>query len=89
MNPIGNFFIANTFSVFFVYGLAYFVMGLVITTEARRAKDSSFAMSLWPLAIFGFLHSLVEWNDMLLLVPPSVSSISGSPLLQGTKVILL
>ncbi|MDQ7842339.1 MAG: sensor histidine kinase [Armatimonadota bacterium] len=55
--------------VFFVYGLAFFAMGLAIALEARRTTELRLAASLKYLAGFGLLHGVVEWIDMWLLLP--------------------
>ena len=55
--------------VFFVYGLAFFAMGLAIALEARRTTELRLAQSLKYLAAFGLLHGFVEWIDMWLLLP--------------------
>ena len=43
----------NIVLVFFVYGLAFFSMGLAMMLEAQRAPKLAEARVLWPLAIFG------------------------------------
>jgi signal transduction histidine kinase/CheY-like chemotaxis protein/HPt (histidine-containing phosphotransfer) domain-containing protein len=50
--------------VFFVYGLAFFSLGLAASIQ--RAEDSAFRLGdcLWSLAAFGFLHGMSEWADM-------------------------
>ena len=64
--------------VFFIYGLAFFAMGLAIALEARRSTELRLAQSLKYLAAFGLLHAAVEWIDMWLLLPwpldPAVAS---------------
>lgn len=55
--------------VFFVYGLAFFAMGLAFALEARRTTELRLARSLKYLAAFGLLHATVEWIDMWLLLP--------------------
>jgi len=57
--------------VFFFYGLAFFTMGLAVALESRRASALAFGHHLHWLAAFGFLHSLVEWADMFLLIYPT------------------
>jgi len=54
--------------VFFVYGLAWFVMGLTVALESRRATALPLASSLKYLAAFGILYSAVPWLDMGLLI---------------------
>lgn len=47
--------------VYFIYGLAFFSLGLVVLIESRRASDPRLRRALRPLAGFGFLHALHEW----------------------------
>ena len=54
--------------VFFIYGLAFFVMGFAVALEARRASGFVLAASLKYLVAFALLQSLVEWTDMFLLI---------------------
>lgn len=58
----------NLVVVFFVYGLAFFVMGLAMMFEARRSPLLAEASVLTPLAVFGFVHGAHEWFDMSLIV---------------------
>ncbi len=50
--------------VFFVYGLAFFCLGLAASIQ--HTEDSAFRLRdcLWSLAAFGFLHGMSEWADM-------------------------
>ena len=54
--------------VFFIYGLAFFSMGLVMSLEAGRYPSLGDARILLPLAFFGFIHGIHEWLEMGLLV---------------------
>jgi signal transduction histidine kinase len=58
----------NIVLVFFVYGLAFFSMGLAMMLEAQRAPKLAEARVLWPLAIFGFVHGAHEWLEMGVLI---------------------
>ncbi|TAK36247.1 MAG: HAMP domain-containing histidine kinase [Chloroflexota bacterium] len=89
MDALANFFASNMILVFFIYGLAWFAMGLATALETRLARGPGLAGSLTYLALFGFVHAFVEWGDMLLLVPPEVSAISASPFLKPIKMLLL
>jgi len=66
--------------VFFVYGLAFFAMGLAIALEARRTTELRLASSLKYLAAFGLLHAAVEWIDMWLLLPWPLAAATASAL---------
>jgi PAS domain S-box-containing protein len=57
-------------TVYFIYGLAFFCLGLAVALEARRASDLRFGRQLPWLAAFGLVHALVEWSDMLMLTSP-------------------
>ncbi len=54
--------------VYFIYGLAFFSMGLAILLELRRAPMLGGAHVLGPLAFFGFVHGSHEWLEVGLMV---------------------
>ncbi|MCP4164469.1 MAG: hypothetical protein GY759_01085 [Chloroflexi bacterium] len=52
--------------VYFVYGLAFFSLGLaLVTTCRRRSIPFRFLSAIVPLAAFGLLHATHEWIEML------------------------
>jgi signal transduction histidine kinase len=66
--------------VFFVYGLAFFAMGLAIALEARRKTELQLVWVLKYLAAYGLLHAAVEWLDMWLLLPGSTGGVAPAVL---------
>ena len=55
----------STFAfVYFVYGLAFFCMGIVVLVERDRGSDKRLRHALRPLAAFGILHGIHEWLEM-------------------------
>jgi signal transduction histidine kinase len=50
--------------VYFLYGLAFFSMGLLVIMEGNRASDLRLRKALRPLAGFGIVHGLHEWVEM-------------------------
>lgn len=64
MGAISEFFTHNIVYVYFLYGLAFFALGLVVLLESGRASEFRFARALLPLALFGFVHSGHEWFEM-------------------------
>lgn len=50
--------------IFFIYGLAFFSMGLAITFESRRTPLLAENRVLRPLALFGLVHGMHEWLEM-------------------------
>jgi len=58
----------TTIIVFFIYGLAFFSMGLAIAMETgRRSPLLAEARVLRPLAVFGLLHGIHEWMEIFIL----------------------
>ncbi len=53
--------------IYFVYGLAFFSMGLLMLMEAGRAPLLAEARTLRPLAAFGISHGLHEWLELFIL----------------------
>lgn len=51
----------NSFLVFFIYGLSFFLMGFGIALQARRSSTFRLGWYLWMLAGFGLLHGVSEW----------------------------
>lgn len=54
-------------AVYFVYGLAFFSLGLAALLETRRASELPLGRQLRWLAAFGLTHAAVEWLDMFLM----------------------
>jgi len=53
--------------IFFIYGLAFFSMGLALSLETMRSPMLADRRVLRPLAVFGLLHGAHEWIEILLL----------------------
>jgi signal transduction histidine kinase len=54
--------------VYFIYGLAFFSMGLLVAVEGGRASDVRLRRALPPLAGFGMVHAAHEWLEMYVLM---------------------
>ncbi len=50
--------------IYFVYGLAFFSMGLLVAMEGGRSPDDRVRKALRPLAGFGLVHAVHEWSEM-------------------------
>jgi signal transduction histidine kinase/DNA-binding response OmpR family regulator len=70
--------------VFFVYGLAFFSLGLAASLQ--HTEDSTFGLRdcLWALAVFGFLHGMSEWADMFSALGDAYWTPLGSVIIQIT-----
>lgn len=51
--------------IFFIYGLAFYSLGLALFVESGRSSELGLARSMRLLAAFGLLHGIHEWIDML------------------------
>jgi signal transduction histidine kinase len=59
--------------VYFIYGLAFFSMGLLVIVEGGRASDLRLRRALPPLAGFGLVHAAHEWMEMYVLMGHPIS----------------
>jgi len=57
----------NYLLMFFIYGLAFFSMGLAMALEAGRSPDVEEATLLKPLAMFGILNAISQWMEIVIL----------------------
>ena len=57
----------TTIAVYFIYGLTFFSMGLAIALEVGRTPSLGEARVLRPLSVFGMVHGLHEWYELILL----------------------
>jgi len=53
--------------IFFIYGLAFFSMGVALSLETMRTPRLAERRVLRPLAVFGLLHGMHEWIEILLM----------------------
>jgi signal transduction histidine kinase len=74
--------------IYFIYGLAFFSMGLLVAVEGGRASDVRLRRALPPLAGFGIVHAAHEWMEMYVLMGHPVSSLEVTIML-GVQVATL
>jgi diguanylate cyclase (GGDEF)-like protein len=55
--------------LYFVYGLSFFTLGVVILFYPRRESEFPIAGSLWLVAWFAIIHGIQEWSEMVSLLP--------------------
>ena len=54
-------------TIFFFYGLAFIVMGVVIFTMPKRNDFLNLSGDLWLVGLFAVIHGLNEWVDLFIL----------------------
>ncbi|MBI3153666.1 MAG: hypothetical protein HYZ21_16155 [Chloroflexi bacterium] len=89
MNFLTAFFEINQAIIFFAYGLAFFIMGLVVALQSRQSSRLELARSLNWLAGFGILHGLNEWGDLFIPIQATYLSTPFVNLLYVIQLILL
>lgn len=63
---MAEFFQINRSIVYFVYGGAFFALGLAVAIRSRKHSELGGARHLWLLAAFGFLHGVYEWGSVFI-----------------------
>jgi signal transduction histidine kinase len=71
--------------LYFVYGLVFFVMGLVTGLQSRRRSRLELARALPWLAGFGLAHGLVEWG--YIFIPLQAQHLYGESSLSGFSLL--
>ena len=54
--------------IWFIYGLAFFALGLVIVVYPKKHSMFKLANHIWLIAGFGLLHGINEWLDMFIAI---------------------
>ena len=50
--------------VFFIYGLSFILLGIVVVTRAKEESRLELAHFIWLLAAFAFIHGVLEWMGL-------------------------
>ena len=79
--------------IWFIYGLAFFTLGLAIIVYPKRGSAFKLANYIWLIAGFGILHGINEWLDMFINLgepfPPNVLKVIRMATLVGSFLFLL
>jgi len=62
------------FIVYFMYGLAFFGMGIAMGLESGRLPALAEARALRPLSAFGLIHGTHEWMESYILLAHSLGT---------------
>ena len=62
--------------VFFIYGLAFFLLGFAILLYPRKNSEFRLADHLYLIAGFGIIHGINEWLDLFILISSSSDTIT-------------
>jgi signal transduction histidine kinase len=64
MHYFASFFERNIVLIYFLYGLAFYSLGLAVLLESQKATQMPFVRALRPLTAFSFMHGVHEWGEM-------------------------
>ncbi len=56
------------FPLYLFYGMAFFAMGVSITSRDTRASNLDIARCLWLFSLFAYTHALLEWFSLFLIL---------------------
>ena len=74
--------------IYFLYGLAFFSMGLLVALEGGRSTDERLRKALRPLMGFGLVHGIHEWLAMFDRILAQLGHVSH-PWLAGVELAML
>lgn len=73
--------------IYGLYGLAFFVTGVVVALESGRNSQLALTHALRFLAAFGLMHGAHEWIEMFLLMTPDTGT--TPQVLEAISILLL
>ncbi len=79
MSDLTAFLQSNLIFIYFVYGLAHFVMGLAVALETARTSQLRFSRALPFLAAFGITHGVNEWIEMFSMIAEQIPTVAQEP----------
>jgi signal transduction histidine kinase len=75
--------------ILFVYGLAFFIIGMATFFQSRRHYRGELITSLRWLAVFGLMHAFFEWGDLFIPIQKFFHPESAINILRAIQLILL
>ena len=79
MPELTAFLQANIILIYFVYGLAHFVIGIAVALESGRTTQLQLSRALPFLALFGITHGINEWIEMFSLIAGQIPTLLQEP----------
>jgi signal transduction histidine kinase len=80
-------------AIYFIYGLAFFVLAIVVFAAGRKAGFLDISREIWLIGMFGLVHGLNEWVDLLILIgrpfDTRLLDVAGSVLLPASFFCLI
>lgn len=61
--------------VLFIYGLSFFVLGVLVLFVRTKESEIFFAKKIWLLGVFALFHAFVEWVFLYMYIFPEFETI--------------
>lgn len=74
------------FPIYLFYGMAFFAIGVAITSRDTRASDLEISRSLWLFALFAYTHAFLEWFALYIILHSTAFSEDALPHLNMIKL---
>ena len=74
------------FPIYLFYGMAFFAIGVAITSRDTRASNLKISRTLWLFALFAYTHAFLEWFALYLILLSSEFSEAVLPYLNNIKL---
>ncbi len=78
-----------SFLIYLFYGMAFFAIGVSITSSDTRASNLKIARSLWLFALFAYSHAFHEWFELYQYLHPLPFSDRIAPTVFSLKLLLV
>jgi len=78
-----------TFLLYLFYGMAFFAIGVSITSRDTRASNLKIASVLWLFALFAYSHAFHEWFELYQSLPSPAFPERFIPLINLLKLLLV
>lgn len=76
--------------IFFVYGLAFYTMGLTVALEAGvHVNSPEMQRGMRYLAIFGLIHGIHEWFEMFFIIAITAFDVHAALWLEIARIVAL
>lgn len=74
--------------LYLFYGLAFFTLGVAITSRDTSFSNLKFSRCLWLLALFAFTHAVHEWFEIFFLFHANEFPLRFLPVIIAVKLLL-
>ncbi len=82
MNSFATIASSHLLPVLFVYGLSFFVLGLLVFSQHIAGSSFKLRRFIWLFGAFGLMHGMSEWADMFVSLGDNYWTVRGADIIQ-------